>query len=69
MYDVRDYIKFSVNCSGSSWIHKPKDKICSAHFIGNAKGLEELSPSYIPSIFFGTAEPVITVSQDNKIKR
>ncbi|CAD6229884.1 GSCOCG00012145001-RA-CDS [Cotesia congregata] len=40
-----------LNADGSQWVPKPCDCICSDHFIGGKKSEEELSPSYIPTIF------------------
>ncbi|KAK0173139.1 hypothetical protein PV328_006381 [Microctonus aethiopoides] len=39
------------NAYNSDWKPKGTDVICSAHFIGNKKGEEVLSPSYIPTKF------------------
>ncbi|CAD6233430.1 GSCOCG00007189001-RA-CDS [Cotesia congregata] len=39
------------NFDGSPWYPKPSDHICSDHFVGGKKSEEELSPSYIPTIF------------------
>lgn len=37
--------------SGLDWKPKLSDIICSAHFIGNKKGDDELNPSYMPQKF------------------
>ncbi|KAH9633851.1 hypothetical protein HF086_013740 [Spodoptera exigua] len=39
------------NADGTQWSPKPHDKICSEHFIGGKKSEEQLSPSYVPTIF------------------
>ncbi|KAG5873218.1 hypothetical protein JTB14_005671 [Gonioctena quinquepunctata] len=39
------------NDDGTAWVPKRCDYICSNHFIGNKKGEEENSPSYVPTIF------------------
>ncbi|XP_074097941.1 uncharacterized protein LOC141526753 isoform X3 [Cotesia typhae] len=39
------------NPDGSPWYPKRNDRICSDHFVGGKKSEEELSPSYIPTIF------------------
>ena len=36
---------------GSSWQPTKYSKICSAHFIDNAKSEHPLHPSYLPTIF------------------
>ncbi|XP_048514963.1 uncharacterized protein LOC112694884 [Athalia rosae] len=41
----------NTRADGSQWVPKPCDCICSDHFIGGKKSEEELSPSYIPTIF------------------
>jgi hypothetical protein len=40
-----------INADGSSWQPSKYTKICSAHFIGNAKSEHPLSPSFLPTIF------------------
>lgn len=39
------------NSDGSPWVPGMQSRICSQHFVGNAKSDDPRSPSYIPSIF------------------
>lgn len=41
------------NRDGSNWTPGPYTRICSWHFLGNAKSNEEAHPVYNPSIFSG----------------
>ncbi|KAJ8956132.1 hypothetical protein NQ318_016587 [Aromia moschata] len=39
------------NADGSLWQPNKDTKICSEHFIGNAKSEHPLSPCFLPTIF------------------
>ncbi|XP_015190541.1 PREDICTED: uncharacterized protein LOC107074038 [Polistes dominula] len=59
------------NPHGSQGIPKSYDYICSNHFIGGKKSEEELSPSYIPTIFppIYKYRKVNELSVENRYKR
>lgn len=51
----------------SKWNPKPSSVICSAHFVGNKKGEEELSPSYVPTKF--SQADIITINERSAVSR
>lgn len=48
---------------------KKSDTICSAHFINDAKADEELSPSYVPTIFSSTNNKSTIANPESAVKR
>lgn len=57
------------NIDGSPWCPKPSDLICSAHFIGNVKSDDQLSSSYIPTIFPHSVYKTRKINQTTAINR
>ena len=61
------FVAFSAD--GTDWSSNSNDKICSAHFVGNKKSPDELSPSFIPTIFSKRYKSKILTQQMQMINR
>ncbi|XP_064462102.1 uncharacterized protein LOC135372417 [Ornithodoros turicata] len=40
-----------VNEDGTDWEPSPTSVICSSHFVGNEKAVDEAHPAYVPTVF------------------